>query len=122
MATKTRPALRVVTANLNGVRAALRRGGLAWLAQMHVGVDQARHGEQALRVDPPRGCRPSQRSQRGALGGIVAGVVAFQLRDAAVREEHRPPMEPTVVAQPAGVVDLELHSHSMVPGGLVVRS
>ena len=77
--------------------------GLARLAQMHVRVDQSRHDD-------------------FVAARRVGGEIAFQLRDAAVGDPDRPAMEPPVVAQPAGVVDLELHSHSMVPGGLVVTS
>jgi exodeoxyribonuclease III len=38
MARRTRPALTVVTANVNGIRAASRRGGLTWLAEADADV------------------------------------------------------------------------------------
>ena len=91
-------------------------------AQMDVGIDQSGHDEQVRGVEAPGAPAPPQRGGGRALGRIVAGMVADQPGDAAVLDEQRAPVEPGVFAQPAGIVDLEFHSHSMVPGGLVVMS
>ncbi|MFN8172320.1 MAG: exodeoxyribonuclease III [Candidatus Nanopelagicales bacterium] len=99
MATKTRPALRVVTANLNGVRAALRRGGLAWLAQSEADVlclQEVRATHEQLHEALADG---------GIHGWYVAHSPAPQLGRAGVAVLTRE--QPTAVRERCGVTALE---------------
>ena len=57
------PGLRVVTANVNGIRAAVRRGGLAWLesaAPDVVTLQEVRASDAELRAASPLALEESQ--------------------------------------------------------------